>query len=89
LRTPATCLAAAISFNVEKAAMRRETFRDTEANQSKPPYHFTGELPAALAHLRDESRWVCWKYVLKGGRWTKPPINPRTGRFADVNKSAT
>jgi len=55
----------------------------------KPFYHFRGELPAALAHLRDQPRWVAWNYVRKRGRWTKPPIDARTGRLASVSNPAT
>jgi hypothetical protein len=51
----------------------------------KPSYRFGGELPAALAHLGDLTCWVAWEYVLKNGRWTKPPRDPRTGRGASVS----
>ena len=55
-----------------------------------PPYRFTSdELPAALAPLRERSQWVAWGYELKGGRWTKPPRDPRTGRYASVDNPAT
>ena len=30
-----------------------------------------------------------WDYRLKDGKWTKPPINPRTGRLASVSDPAT
>ena len=55
----------------------------------KPAYHFTGEIPPALARLRDEPCWVAWEYVLKNGRWTKPPRDPRTGRGASVSDPQT
>jgi hypothetical protein len=55
----------------------------------KPAYRFTGEIPPALAHLRDEPCWVAWGYVWKNGRWTKPPLNPRTGRLASVSNPTT
>jgi primase-polymerase (primpol)-like protein len=43
----------------------------------------------ALAHQRNESRWVVWAHRLKNGRWTKPPIDPRTGRMASVDNPDT
>lgn len=55
----------------------------------KPACRFTGEIPPALAHLRDEPCWVAWGYVWKNGRWTKPPFNPRTGRPASISDPAT
>jgi hypothetical protein len=55
----------------------------------KPSYRFRGELPDALAYLRDEPRWVAWDYRLRDGRWTKPPFNPQTGQFASVSDPAT
>jgi hypothetical protein len=50
--------------------------------------------PAALAHLRDEKRWVAWRYLLKKAKkgkwkWTKPPVNPHTGKAASVSDPAT
>src|SRR5262249_10934086 len=33
--------------------------------------------------------WVGWKYILRDGRWTKPPFDPKTGRFAQVDKPGT
>src|SRR5262245_48874507 len=56
---------------------------------TKPPYRFAGELPAALAHLRDQPRWVAWGYRQKGNKWTKPPFNPNTGGHASVSNPAT
>src|SRR5262245_9201800 len=42
------------------------------------PQTYNGDfdkLPPALAHLRDEKIWVCWKWEpnKKGTNWTKPP----------------
>jgi hypothetical protein len=59
------------------------------ARPPKPAYRFAGELPTALAQLRDEPLWVAWDYCWKGGRWTKPPFNPRTGRYASISDPAT
>jgi hypothetical protein len=56
----------------------------------KPAYRFAGDAPPpALAHLRNERRWVAWRYEWRGGKWTKPPIAPATGRAARSNDSTT
>src|SRR5262249_33822436 len=31
------------------------------------------KLPPALAHLRDQKIWVCWRWFWNGKKWTKPP----------------
>jgi hypothetical protein len=57
---------------------------------AKPAYRFTGNAPPpALAHLRGERRWVAWAYEWRGNKWTKPPINPATGRAAKSNDPGT
>ena len=43
-------------------------------------------VPLCLVKL---DRWVVWRGIQKGGRWTKPPVDPRTGRAAQVDKPAT
>jgi hypothetical protein len=55
----------------------------------KPTYRYSGHLCLALAPLRFTPRWVSWDSRLKGGRWTKVPINPRTGRAASVSDPST
>lgn len=53
--------------------------------------------PAALAPdpdrvpeaLRERPQWVGWKYAWRGGKWTKVPINPRTGNAADSTDPST
>ena len=60
-----------------------------EEQRASPSYRFGGVLPAALMHLRDEPDWVAWKYEQRNGRSTKPPVDPRTGRYADVSNPAT
>ncbi|MGE3160405.1 MAG: hypothetical protein AB7K78_27270, partial [Xanthobacteraceae bacterium] len=44
---------------------------------------------AAFAPLRLLSRWVCWRYEFRDGRRTKPPINPRTGAYANTADPST
>jgi putative DNA primase/helicase len=41
-------------------------------------------LPAALAELKEQRRWVCWKYETRGGNKTKVPYQPNR-----VNASST
>ncbi|MGE3160091.1 MAG: hypothetical protein AB7K78_25655, partial [Xanthobacteraceae bacterium] len=44
---------------------------------------------AAFAPLRLLPRWVCWRYEFRDGRRTKPPINPRTGAYANTADPST
>jgi hypothetical protein len=40
------------------------------------PQTYNGDLsrlPAALAHLREQNVWVCWRWFWNGRKWTKPP----------------
>lgn len=50
-------------------------------------------LPLKLATipeaLKVERRWVCWRYVLRSGKWTKAPVNPRTGGLASSTNADT
>src|SRR5947209_4113148 len=39
--------------------------------------------------LRGHARWVCWNWVLRRGKWTKPPIDPRTGDKASATDPRT
>lgn len=39
--------------------------------------------------LQTYQNWVCWKTVVRNGKPTKPPINPRTGDFADSSDPST
>ena len=63
----------------------------------KPQTHCgnLAELPAALASLTDEIRWVNWSWKLrenrdgKEQRWTKPPYRPRDLTFARSNDRST
>jgi putative DNA primase/helicase len=48
------------------------------------------KLPAALKPLTKEKRWVVWKWVWKGNKWTKPPFQPADpSRFAQNNNPQT
>ncbi len=46
----------------------------------------TKHIPEMLANL---PRWVCWKWIWRDGRWTKPPINSTTGKEAKTNDPTT
>ena len=48
------------------------------------PVPFQGDLrnlPEALAPLKKMPNWVCWRWEWrvdkKGGKWTKPPLQPK------------
>jgi len=43
-------------------------------------------IPAAL---RERPQWVCWKYITRGGKQTKCPVNARGGGRADSTDPAT
>lgn len=46
--------------------------------------------PAAIpAALRERPQWVCWKYITRGGKQTKCPVNPRGGGRADSTDPST
>jgi hypothetical protein len=55
----------------------------------RPTYRFSGKLPAALNHLRDQPRWVAWDYRPKNGKWSKVPFDPHAGQFASVSNPTT
>ncbi len=46
----------------------------------------TTGLPAGLTAL---PRWVSWRYIERGGRRTKCPVNPKTGSEADSTDPTT
>ncbi len=50
-----------------------------------PPVH-VGDIPA---ELRERPQWVAWRYEWQGRKWTKVPLDPRTGRKADTADPAT
>lgn len=46
--------------------------------------------PAVIpAALRERPQWVCWKYITRGGKRTKCPVNARGGGRADSTDPAT
>jgi hypothetical protein len=43
----------------------------------------------ALLELQKQSQWVCWRYIEREGKRTKPPVNPVTGELASSTDPAT
>jgi primase-polymerase (primpol)-like protein len=39
--------------------------------------------------LKEPDQWAAWRWEKRGGRWTKPPINPATGGYARNNDPDT
>jgi primase-polymerase (primpol)-like protein len=52
-----------------------------------------GTLPViteGIAHdLQVPNQWAAWRWEKRGGKWTKPPINPATGGYARNNDPDT
>ena len=47
-------------------------------------------LPEGIAReLRRRPQWVCWRYAMQRGKFTKHPYNPRTGRKASATDLMT
>lgn len=43
----------------------------------------------ALRWLSGRRQWVAWRYMERAGKRTKPPVNPHTGKDADVTDPRT
>jgi primase-polymerase (primpol)-like protein len=54
----------------------------TEPNTLSPRF---AEMPSVL---RARDQWVLWRWMLRDGRWTKPPFGT-DGKFAKSNDPAT
>ena len=61
--------------------------------QPERPVPFQGDLrnlPEALSPLKQLPNWVCWRYELRTGKWTKPPLQPgNPKRYAKNNDPST
>jgi hypothetical protein len=42
----------------------------------------------AIELLKSHAKWVAWKYVVRDGHRTKPPVNPHNGKMAGINKKS-
>ena len=63
------------------------------SGESKPP-SLDVEENGVPGELRERSQWVCWRWSVRqdksGSRkWTKEPVNAKTGRLADTTDPAT
>jgi putative DNA primase/helicase len=51
--------------------------------------HPPAPLPVIAGNIPEELKsapqWVCWKYTLSGGRWTKPPYQPNGWKASKTN----
>ena len=55
----------------------------------RPPAIVLPNPGAVPSELKRRPQWVCWRWERRDGKWTKPPINPRTGAYADNTKKST
>ena len=47
-------------------------------------------LSVGIPHeLKELDQWAAWRWEKRGGKWTKPPINPATGNYARNNDPDT
>ena len=66
----------------------RRSKREIEASPEKPstlPVNPDG-IPA---ELKARPQWVCWRWQRRNERWTKVPVDPRTGSSAKANDRST
>lgn len=74
--------------------MTTESSGDAEPNDPTAGRE-TSPTPAALdptripAALRERPQWVCWKYITRGSKRTKCPLNARGGGRADSTDPVT
>ena len=59
------------------------------AASSTPQPTITCTPDSVPLELRERNQWVVWRYVVRGGKPTKVPINPKTGREADSTSPPT
>jgi len=55
---------------------------------SGPPSALRVDPASIPSELKDLHQWVCWKWAARGGKWTKPPMQP-DGRPASHSESST
>ncbi len=39
--------------------------------------------------LKDKPRWILWKWIERDEKWTKPPFDPKTGKYAESTNPET
>lgn len=47
------------------------------------------KIGSIFLQLNQFPQWVCWRYVERDGKPTKPPINPHNGSYANHSDSST
>ena len=53
-------------------------------NQLNRPNSLALEALNIPQELKEFKQWVLWRYQKKGNKWSKVPLNPKTGRNASV-----
>jgi hypothetical protein len=66
----------------------RKTKADYEAAEQPPPT-LRVNLDGIPDELKARHQWVAWRWLRRDGRWTKVPINPRTGKNASCRVPST
>jgi hypothetical protein len=72
----------------------RPSKADIYGDPDRKPDVLPPQLDAIPAALREPRRWVGWRLDFRaakdgGGKWSKVPVDVRTGRFAQSNNPAT
>ena len=62
---------------------------ESRAAEGSPPEALDVNPDGIPDELKKRPQWVCWRYVRQGGKWTKQPYNPRTGRLASTTDMMT
>lgn len=66
---------------------------DPASNGQAPGARVAPDVAFDPAHvpeaLRERPQWVCWKYITRGGKQTKCPVDPRDGGRASSTDHAT
>jgi putative DNA primase/helicase len=66
----------------------QEQLHSSNAPLTKPSA--VGLQPGNIPHvLKDRAQWVCWKFEMRGGKWTKVPIQSRNGKRASATDNDT
>lgn len=56
---------------------------------AQPPPILAVNVDGLPIPMREYDQWVNWDWLLRDGKWTKVPINPRTGGAAAADTPAT
>jgi len=61
----------------------------TASRAVAPPQAVAVKINTIPQELKAIPRWVSWKYSFRDGKWTKPPVNPKTGGLASTTDPST